>query len=128
MKDCVATAPTPASAHAPFEPTENQCDWTATPISPVAGSRAPLEKVWTGRRGRGDCASAFRASEAANNVADAMVATVKSVSVRLIFRASSFGRIAVGIKHLFQKPSPRRGGMFIALSPLNAPSPGGAAC
>ena len=38
--DCVATAPTPARAHAHSEPTLNQCDWTATPSSPVAGSRA----------------------------------------------------------------------------------------
>jgi hypothetical protein len=43
MNDCVATAPTPASAHATDEPTENQCDCTATPISPVAGSRATME-------------------------------------------------------------------------------------
>ena len=26
-----------------IEPTENQCDWTATPSSPVAGSRATIE-------------------------------------------------------------------------------------
>ncbi len=45
MNDCVATAPTPASAHVTFEPTANQCDWTATPISPVAGSRATIENV-----------------------------------------------------------------------------------
>ncbi len=36
-------APTPASAHATLDPTENQCDCTATPISPVAGSRATME-------------------------------------------------------------------------------------
>ena len=34
--DCVATAPTPGRAQAHSEPTENQCDWTATPSSPVA--------------------------------------------------------------------------------------------
>ena len=45
MNDCVATAPTPASAHVTTEPTENQCDCTATPISPVAASRATIEKV-----------------------------------------------------------------------------------
>src|SRR5258705_4581274 len=44
-------APTPASAHATIGPTENQCDCTATPSSPVAGSRATIEKVWTGRNG-----------------------------------------------------------------------------
>ena len=43
MNDCVATAPTPASAHGTWEPTENQCDWTATPSSPVAASRATIE-------------------------------------------------------------------------------------
>ncbi len=43
MNDCVATAPTPASAHVTPDPTENACDWTATPISPVAGSRATIE-------------------------------------------------------------------------------------
>src|SRR4051794_19791745 len=43
--DCVATAPTPARAHETTEPTENQCDWTATPSSPVAGSRATMEYV-----------------------------------------------------------------------------------
>src|SRR6185369_15534659 len=48
-KDWVATAPTPASAHDTTEPTENQWDWTATPICPVSGSRATIENVWTGR-------------------------------------------------------------------------------
>ncbi len=43
MNDCVATAPTPASAHDTFEPTENQWLCTATPSSPVAGSRATIE-------------------------------------------------------------------------------------
>src|SRR5579864_5585396 len=51
MKDCVATAPTPASAHGTSPPTANQCDCTATPISPVVGSNATMEKVWTGRSG-----------------------------------------------------------------------------
>ena len=41
--DCVATAPTPARAQVTTEPTENQCDCTATPSSPVAGSRATIE-------------------------------------------------------------------------------------
>ena len=41
----VATAPTPGSAHGTIGPTENQCDWTATPSSPVAGSRATTEYV-----------------------------------------------------------------------------------
>src|SRR5678815_3701121 len=45
--DWVATAPTPASAQVTTEPTENQCDCTATPSSPVAGSRATIEKVCT---------------------------------------------------------------------------------
>jgi hypothetical protein len=31
-------------------PTLNQCDCTATPISPVTLSRATIEYVWTGRR------------------------------------------------------------------------------
>ena len=43
VKDCVATAPTPASAQGTVEPTENQCDCTATPSSPVSGSRATME-------------------------------------------------------------------------------------
>src|ERR1041385_4913274 len=51
MKDCVATAPTPASAKGTSPPTANQCDCTATPISPVAGSNATMEKVCTGRSG-----------------------------------------------------------------------------
>ena len=42
-KDWVAIAPTPASAQGQSEPTENQCDCTATPISPVSGSRATIE-------------------------------------------------------------------------------------
>ena len=58
MNDCVATAPTPASAHETPDPTENACDWTATPSSPVAGSRATIEYVWTGRRGTGALALA----------------------------------------------------------------------
>src|SRR4051812_3622378 len=47
--DCVATAPTPGSAHVTIEPTENQCDCTATPRSPVTGSRATIENVCAGR-------------------------------------------------------------------------------
>jgi hypothetical protein len=43
MKACVATAPTPGSAHATELPTENQCDWTATPIWPVAESTPTIE-------------------------------------------------------------------------------------
>ena len=35
---CVATAPTPASAHSTPLPTENTRDCTAPPTSPVAGS------------------------------------------------------------------------------------------
>ena len=49
--DCVATAPTPASAQGTTEPTENQWLCTATPSSPVAGSRATIEYVATGRTG-----------------------------------------------------------------------------
>ena len=41
--DCVATAPTPGHAQMQSEPTENQCDCTAAPSSPVAGSRATIE-------------------------------------------------------------------------------------
>jgi hypothetical protein len=41
--DCVATAPTPGRVHVQSEPTENQCDWTAAPSSPVSGSRATIE-------------------------------------------------------------------------------------
>src|ERR1044072_8902365 len=52
MKDCVATAPMPASAQGTDEPTLNQCDCTATPICPVSGSRATIEKVCTGLSGR----------------------------------------------------------------------------
>src|SRR3954469_2738382 len=47
--DCVATAPTPARSHGTTEPTENQCDCTATPSSSVSGSRATMEYV-PGRR------------------------------------------------------------------------------
>ena len=39
----VATAPIPARAHTHSEPTENQCDCTAPPSSPVSGSRATIE-------------------------------------------------------------------------------------
>src|SRR5688500_20091383 len=52
--DWVATAPTPASAKATIAPTPNQWDWTATPSSPVAGSRATIEYVDTGRSGDSD--------------------------------------------------------------------------
>ena len=41
--DWVATAPTPGRAHVQSEPTENQCDCTAAPTSPVAGSSATIE-------------------------------------------------------------------------------------
>ena len=67
-----------------MEPTENQCDCTATPISPVAGSRATMEKVWaSGPRGAGG--SWARA-------APAEIATPRSVSEqrdRLFSYASS---------------------------------------
>src|SRR4051794_23408588 len=43
--DCVQTAPTPARALLTTAPTENQCDWTAAPSSPVFGSRATIEYV-----------------------------------------------------------------------------------
>src|SRR5688572_2764781 len=42
---CVATIPTPASPQGTTVPVENQCDWTATPISPVSESRATIEYV-----------------------------------------------------------------------------------
>src|SRR5690242_7815632 len=45
----VAIAPTPGSAHVTRLPTENQCDCTATPRSPVTGSRATIENVFVGR-------------------------------------------------------------------------------
>ena len=35
----------PARAQGTIGPTANQCDWTATPSSPVAGSRATIEYV-----------------------------------------------------------------------------------
>ena len=38
-----------SSAQGTMGPTENQCDCTATPISPVSGSRATIEYVATGR-------------------------------------------------------------------------------
>jgi hypothetical protein len=40
-----------ASAQGTTEPTLNQCDCTATPNCPVAGSRATIENVWTGLSG-----------------------------------------------------------------------------
>src|SRR5205085_12265270 len=103
MKDCVATAPTPASAQATFEPTENQCDCTATPSSPVCGSRATIEKVCAGRSGRGAassvavsprtrrasplpcCATALRAFNAHSSAADASAVVKINVNIRLIF-------------------------------------------
>src|SRR3954467_803017 len=47
--DCTAAAPTPGRSHGTTLPTENQCDWTATPSSNVSGSRATMEYV-PGRR------------------------------------------------------------------------------
>ncbi len=43
--DWVATAPTPGSTHGTPLPTLNQRLWTATPSSPVFGSRATIEYV-----------------------------------------------------------------------------------
>src|SRR5688500_11801900 len=72
MNDWVATAPTPASAQVTMEPTENQCDWTATPISPVAESRATIEEVATGRRSQMDwaCSAVALASRSATMATD----------------------------------------------------------
>jgi hypothetical protein len=39
----VATAPTPGSAHVTIDPTQNQCDCTATPSWPLSSSRATIE-------------------------------------------------------------------------------------
>src|SRR3954454_23313442 len=47
--DCTAAAPTPGRSHGTTLPTENQCDWTATPSSKVSGPRATVEYV-PGRR------------------------------------------------------------------------------
>src|SRR4051795_2980414 len=49
--DWVATAPVAGRSHGTTDPTENQCDWTATPSSSVSGSRATMEYV-PGRRTR----------------------------------------------------------------------------
>ena len=46
VNDWVATTPTPASPQLTEVPTENQWLCTATAISPVAGSRATMLKVW----------------------------------------------------------------------------------
>ena len=41
--DCVAMTPWPGSAKGTLLPTANACDCVATPISPVAASRATIE-------------------------------------------------------------------------------------
>ena len=41
--DCVAVAPIPGRTQVHSEPTENQCDCTAAPSSPVSGSSATIE-------------------------------------------------------------------------------------
>src|SRR5208337_126537 len=74
MNDCVAIAPTPASAQVTSAPTANQCDCTATPRSPVCGSRATIENVCTGRNALGCCACT-----------KVCATTHKSVSVRRMF-------------------------------------------
>src|SRR5713101_5883349 len=48
-KAWVATTPTPGSPQGTMEPTENQCDWTATPICPALRSIAAMEYVETRR-------------------------------------------------------------------------------
>src|SRR5262245_30061505 len=45
--DWVATAPTPASAHGTTLPTAKNFEATATPRSPLAGSKPTIEKVDT---------------------------------------------------------------------------------
>src|SRR4029077_5549932 len=45
VNDCVAIAPTPGRAHGTAAPVLNACDCTATPSSPVEGSRATIEYV-----------------------------------------------------------------------------------
>ena len=40
-----ATMPNPAAAHGTLAPTANACDWVATPICPLTGSRAMIEYV-----------------------------------------------------------------------------------
>src|SRR3954468_22725321 len=64
--DWLATAPTPALAHETMAPTENQCEWTATPRSPDAASRAtmeyvPMRKVENHRTTPGDVLARVRA-------------------------------------------------------------------
>jgi hypothetical protein len=41
--DWVAMTPWPGSAKGTLLPTAKACDWVATPISPVSGSRATIE-------------------------------------------------------------------------------------
>src|SRR6185312_9982622 len=78
----VATAPTPGSAHGTIGPTENQCDWTATPSSPVAGSRATIEYVCTGRKGTSWLSEAT--PETAGFETTSVISTRATTSARII--------------------------------------------
>ena len=48
-RDCVAIAPTPASAQGTTEPTAKNFDCTAIPRSPLSASYPTIENVATGR-------------------------------------------------------------------------------
>src|SRR5579864_6084041 len=93
MKDCVATAPTPASANGTSPPTANQCDCTATPISPVAGSNATIENVCTGRNGLSPAADGEASWETAN-----VEPAIKSRPTKMSARRTMKSLLTVGIK------------------------------
>src|ERR1041385_5979499 len=97
MKDCVATAPTPASAHETSPPTANQCDCTATPISPVAGSNATIEKVYPGRSGLScDAATTQKADRSKADKIRAcrcMINLLRSIKQRILVYCARFPTI-----------------------------------
>jgi hypothetical protein len=57
----------PGSAQITPEPTENQCDCTAAPSSPVSASRATIEYVCTGLSGLTESATASNTENDAHN-------------------------------------------------------------
>ncbi len=105
MYDWVATAPTPAFAHGTAARTFGNFDWTATPRSPLAGSRAAIEKVET--RGGGVVSREPSAVEPKERQGEKHEGHSRSLpSSGLYGRASASGSTACGSRSCANFPFP----------------------
>ena len=101
MNDWVATAPTPASAQAHAAPALNARDCTATPSSPVSGSRATIEYVTSTMMHHPGRSAAFRSQSV--SARRSAIATV----VRFVFARGIVGMTEASATITPSSPSTR---------------------